>query len=677
MAEQTLTINTLAATVITPSDVSQFSLDDIAPNIINGGGGTIVDVSGIVALASQVAELDSDVTVLEANVATVQADVTALQEDVSGLDATVAQVQTTATAAAETANAASGTASDALEVATQAQTTATTAETRAQLAQSTAAQAGGAATNAVKMANEAKTAATAASETAQYALNAGAAEGAETAQYALKAKVADAANLAYTVPNPDPGQTGGPYGLGTTTTRTGNIYEIQLGNTTTERVSVMYSETAQYALETEEATMASRATALQYYRTDTGWSGYLKATVNAGQLTFSDLEGNEFTVAGEAASATSLNYTNNFNQVGQLRATVTWADKSLQFNDGNGVNLVAATAAYALAVAGGSSGDDGFDGSYAGTTVELNACSGGALLLNKSGARLTGSDVAVGNPVGGNQILLAYSGIGIGDSTQTTVGSTLQLYGFGSVAIHASTAQGIADAISPFLSGGSSSGGEVSALTYKGTAYFSVTDGLPTFYADAEQIKLDARGATSLKETILMYAGSGGSSSDDYPPLTQPPGSELYYGITSPDSTYGFRFGTFENASGSPVSTLQAKDHVITVGGANVGTSQVYGFMSNNTTVGIGKVNPSKLSLGAEETGLLIDAASDMGTVLLQASNSGGGNAWLSLDATGNKATLSAMFTLVSDDISIAPTDWAKLKQLADRASDILALLSN
>lgn len=623
MAEQTLTINTLAATVITPSDVSQFSLDDIAPNIINGGGGTIVDVSGIVALASQVAELDSDVTVLEANVATVQADVTALQEDVSGLDATVAQVQTTATAAAETANAASGTASDALEVATQAQTTATTAETRAQLAQSTAAQAGGAATNAVKMANEAKTAATAASETAQYALNADFATRADTvntAQYALNAGTA---KIAYTISNPDPGLSAGPYGVSTTATRTDNIYKIRLGNTT-DLVYVAHAETAQYALQVQSA-----------------------------------------------ASATSLNYTNNFNQVGQLQATVTWADKSLQFNDGNGVNLVAATAAYALAVAGDSSGG-GFDGSYTGNTVELNACS--SILL---GAQSWGTSLNL-----------------TGDGA-SLIGPHVTVAGDGDTRIGASS--------SNIIFGGA-------------TTYFNMS---------ATDIMVDGTGSpTSLKDTILMYAGSGGSSSDDYPPLTQRSG--LYYGIVN--DTLSLRFGSFGNADGSQaeavlkvyeddiyvtsrgdyIDSKQTYGLAVTPPTIRVGTwagdapsmykgmcipdgadlasfmsvgsfidgtySYVWGLMADSTTAAFGKVDRSA-ALGSSinlEAGIKV---SEQYVLLANNYNVSGQKSSLEMDASGT--TLSAMFTLNNGETTIAPTDWVKLKQLADRASDILALLSN
>lgn len=49
----------------------------------------------------------------------------------------------------------------------------------------------------------------------------------------------------------------------------------------------------------------------------------------------------------------------------------------------------------------------------------------------------------------------------------------------------------------------------------------------------------------------------------------------------------------------------------------------------------------------------------------------------LSMNTSAQEVTLSAIFTLTGPATSIGPDDWAKLKQLADSASDILALLSN
>lgn len=547
MAEQTLTINTLAATVITPSDVSQFSLDDVAPNIINGGGGTIVDVSGIVALASQVTELDSDVTVLEANVATVQADVTALQEDVSGLDATVAQAQTTATAAAETANVASGAASEAKAAATQAQTTATAA---------------------AETANDAKAAATAASETAQYALQADFATRADTvntAQYALNAGTA---KIAYTISNPDPGKPTGPYGVSTIATRTDNIYKIKLGNTT-DLVYVEHAETAQYALQ-----------------------------------------------AQSAVSATSLNYTNNFNQVGQLEATVNWVAKSLRFRDGNGDNLAMSEVLALVAP-------------------------------QRSGYDLAGFRVA-------------------------------DMY------------------------------------SYEGTEYtamYPLDDGSSKYFVAAT--------------AAYALAVAGG-----YPSLVQPAGGVAYYGITNPDGTDGFSFGSFGSSSyGYPTAAINVTGYAINIeslydaassnlsyglqikpfdsirlgnsvansgvrelkhgilipngddydwsvsplyiGSLNLTSSQVYGLLAGGSNVGVGDVWYS--SAGAHvRDGLLVGT----GNVLLQAADLDS-TASLSLNASGSSAILSAMFTLNNNGTTIESTDWAKLKSLADRASDILALLSN
>lgn len=48
MDKQALTINTLAATVITPSEVSQFSLDDAAPSIISGDDYLTFDENNVV-----------------------------------------------------------------------------------------------------------------------------------------------------------------------------------------------------------------------------------------------------------------------------------------------------------------------------------------------------------------------------------------------------------------------------------------------------------------------------------------------------------------------------------------------------------------------------------------------------------------------------------------------------
>lgn len=965
MAEQTLTINTLAATVITPSDVSQFSLDDIAPNIINGGGGTIVDVSGIVTLASQVAELDSEVTVLQTNVS-------ALQEDVSGLGFSVEQAQATATEAATTANAA------------------------------------------VATANSAKS-------TAQYALKAG------TAQYALKVG------------------------------------------------------TAQYTLETDNALWASRATTLQYVRTDNNQYGLLEARIDGGQLTFFDLQNNELSVAG-SSSGGGFNgsfvgdpvylRTSNSGVFAYLHLTREVAklagdDVVLESRDSESLRLGSSTASllggvvkvgykfggnqisfgdtwtvigdpeYAytanLSVArfgevsihpvtaegiadaispylsggsGGGSSSGGFNGSYSGNTLDLTGtdtvkisssssmitldsyppnegpsgsvngvlaavadsemwllAGGGGYdtgeasgrvrigarhyndgylsamielashseLAPNSGGRVfigSGQDVrngAAGDKHGiavgasmdystfqvytnkiefgtqdvpaeiyingaqwdpasgggsftsaeaenlrrisgslavdgdgnftlnggagasrlqtGNGLIVSrsstplaefgYAGVTLYDTTfngdattiyingrnpsgVATLKETIQMYAgsgggsssggdvseltFGGLTIISvgengtsqfyggadqiyingnggpsntislkdtileyagsggattglmywahpddSNAEGSARLIidpssntfqfyteeGPVLAAtaGGSSGGAVSELVFDGITYLSVEDGYTTFNRDANEIYINGPNPsqiTSLKDTILMYAGpgSGGdSSSSGYPALMAPNDSSLYYGITSPDSSVGFRFGSFADANGdTPAATIQAHDNRISIesfdksgtslayglwvqpgdlkfGVADNGypnelkqgvyipsargyntkpmyvgempnTSQVYGLMAKDGTVGVGYTwytDSAKI-----ESGLLVKST----TTLLQARDSSYIGASLHMNASNSAAILSAVFTLRNDTTIIGPDDWAKLKQLADKADELLALLN-
>ena len=98
-------------------------------------------------------------------------------------------------------------------------------------------------------------------------------------------------------------------------------------------------------------------------------------------------------------------------------------------------------------------------------------------------------------------------------------------------------------------------------------------------------------------------------------------------------------------------------------------TSQVYGLMAQNSIVGVGN---TWWEGGARVgTGLL---AKDT-TTLVQAKSSDG-EASLLLDASSSIATLSAIFTLRNDTTIIGPDDWAKLKQLADNADALSALLN-
>lgn len=656
MAEQTLTINTLAATVITPSDVSQFSLDDVAPNIINGGGGTIVDVSGIVALASQVVELDSDVTALEANVATVQADVTALQEDVSGLDATVAQVQTTATSAAETATAASG-------AATQAQTTA----------------------------NEAKTAATAASKTAQYALTAQLALLADTAQYALKADTAQHALF------------------------------------------------ADNAFQADEAQSAVSATSLNYYNTSYGLSGELQAiassTSDAASLWFRSETGE---IAIAKAQALVVPKGAGYDPVG-FSVSESYSLEGASYtailplgNMPGRKTLIEATATYALAVAGGSSSGGGFDGSYTGERVELNACSSivlGAysratsLELASGYASLVGNQVLVGHPSGAGRIVLSQHNISIGKEYRP--GVNLQIGEFSTVSIHGNTAQGIADAIEPYLSGDGGSSGEAgvhaSYLQYYSHPENSPADG-------SAKLIIDSSAKTFLFYTddggdiLAATAGSGGSSSGGYPPLVQR--SALYYGIV--DDTSSLRFGSFADAEGSQeeavVKVTDGDDIYVTSRGRGTGSGLTYGLAVSPPALRFGSWYPNTdtkdmvkgmympnsrelqsdpLAVGqfiggasSRVWGLMANSTtaafgdtvySSNGTINLNAGikvseqyvllSPGQEDSSLLMDTFGT--TLSAVFTLRNKTAIIGPDDWAKLKQLADNAGALIALLSN
>jgi hypothetical protein len=502
MAEQTLTINTLAATVITPSDVSQFSLDDIAPNIINGGGGTIVDVSGIVTLASQVAELDSEVTVLQTNVSD-------LQEDVSGLDAAVAQAQTTATSAASTANAA------------------------------------------VATANSAKS-------TAQYALKAG------TAQYTLKSSTAQ--------------------------------YALKAG-------------TAQYALEATETLMASRATALQYYRTDTGQFGDLEAKVNAGQLTFSDLQGNELSVAGSSSGGDGFNgvfydtapiHLTSYEEghaerhFGRLElasdgAALTGlhiglyapnsAGSSLTIDPFPEVSIHGVTArGIAEAISpymSGGSGGGGFNGSFTGA-VDLSSGGNVSLQLNSSTASLLGGDVTVGYRYDGSQISFDSHGIGIGNP-EVGRGTTLQIYQFNKVSIHPFTAQGIASEIESYLTGGSgggsSSGGPVSELTFDGKAFISVEDGTALFYVGTDKIYVNGYkgpgNATLLRDAILEYVDSSSGGDGTATSLTYK-GADL---VTVADGSVEFSENAEQIIINSKSRGTSLKETILLYAGSGGGSS--------------------------------------------------------------------------------------------------------
>lgn len=611
MAEQTLTINTLAATVITPSDVSQFSLDDIAPNIINGGGGTIVDVSGIVALASQVAELDSDVTVLEANVATVQADVTALQEDVSGLDATVAQVQTTATAAAETATAASGTATNALEVATQAQATAT-----------------------------------AASETAQYALNAG---NASTATNANRLNYTDYINhrgyLTVTVASNNSMQFTGTDPMGTSADLV--VDTAIKANTAQYALKSGEAESAEYAAATRDALMAKSA----QYALKAG-----EAATAAYALAVAGGSSGGGSSSGGEVSELAYNSTTYISVEGGMPTIYANAEQIGLVSAGRTTSLKNTILMYAEEVvsdSGGSSSGGGFDGSYSGSEVRLSA-SGSTLVLNASSADLAAADSRPLN---------------------------------------------------------------LSGVEIRLNGHVKTSLGPETFYI----------GDTSLPDVIKQYAGSGDSSGGGYPPLVQQPtGSNLYYGVVSDNSS--LRFGSFGAADGSQAEAVvkvydddiyvtsrggysnskQTYGLAVTPPAIRVGTwagdspsmykgmcipngvdpagfmsvgsfidgtcSYVWGLMADSTTAAFGKVKRSPASGSSInlEKGLQV---SEQYVLLANNYNVSGQKSSLEMDADGT--TLSAVFTLRSGETTIAPTDWAKLKQLADNADALIALLNS
>lgn len=709
MAEQTLTINTLAATVITPSDVSQFSLDDIAPNIINGGGGTIVDVSGIVTLASQVAELDSDVTVLEANVATVQADVTALQEDVSGLDATVAQVQTTATAAAETANEAKAAVTAASETAQYAlkagsASSATNANRlnytdyvnhRGYLTVTVASNNSMQFTGTDPMGTSTDLVVDTAikANTAQYALKS------NTAQYALKAGEAATAAYALAVADGSGGSSGGggfdgSYSgdtldlMGTNTVKisstssviTLDSYAPGVGPTSSVNgvmTAVAYSE--MWLLSGGGDDSSGRVvvgardkdgtlSAMIELSTGSEWSPNNAARVFIGSG-MDAMGGNNsyrhgIAVTTNGSESTFQVYTDKIkfgtqDDPAEIYINGTqWDPTSGGSSSGGTVDtaqyaLQAGTAAYALAVVGGSSSGGGFDGSYSGSEVRLSA-SGSTLVLNASSADLAAADSRPLN---------------------------------------------------------------LSGVEIRLNGHVKTSLGPETFYI----------GDTSLPDVIKQYAGSGDSSGGGYPPLVQQPtGSNLYYGIVSDNSS--LRFGSFGAADGSQAEAVvkvydddiyvtsrggysnskQTYGLAVTPPAIRVGTwagdspsmykgmcipngvdpagfmsvgsfidgtcSYVWGLMADSTTAAFGKVKRSPASgssINLEE-GLQV---SEQYVLLANNYNVSGQKSSLEMDADGT--TLSAVFTLRSGETTITPSDWAKLKTLADNADALIALLNS